>query len=359
MNQMNGAQAIWQLTSGFFMTARIVQTACMLGVFDRLGEQPATADGLASVLGADPLGLEALLTACTAVGVLERSDSGLYRNGAAATAFLQENGEGSLKGTVIGAGRLYQEWVQLPNAVKTRPAPGLLPSSEDGQRAYLDGVFSTSWPEALGFAAEHEFGRIRRVLDIGGGTGAYAIALCQRWPGLHVDLLERASVLSAAREAVASAGLSERISVCPGDYLGVRFEADYDLVLLMNVLHQEVPKDARRLVERAAGALHPQGTLAIQDICLNAHRTGPAMAALLGVNLFLRSRGCVHGVTDLSAWLRGLGLEMLELTQHETTGSTTIVARRPFGPAVVGNISHVLHENRKRSPEHARHSSSR
>jgi hypothetical protein len=134
MNQIPGAQAIWQLTSGFFMTARIIQTACTLGVFDRLGREPLTAVGLARAVGADPLGLEALLTACAAVGVLEQSDSGLYRNSAIAAAFLQENAAGSLKDTVLGAGRLYEAWVQLPNAARTRGAPKELPSSRISMR---------------------------------------------------------------------------------------------------------------------------------------------------------------------------------------------------------------------------------
>jgi 3-hydroxy-5-methyl-1-naphthoate 3-O-methyltransferase len=346
---MNGPQTIWQLTSGFFMTARIVQTACELGVFDCLARAPLAADSLAGMLGTDHAGMEALLTACTAVGVLERSDSGLFRNGAAATVFLQGDGASSLKTTVVGAGRLYEAWVQLPNALKTGRPPTWIEPNQDGLRAYLAGVFSTSWPEALDFAANLDLSGVRRVLDLGGGTGAYAIALCQRWPELQVRLLDRASVAPAARAAVASAGLSDRITVQPGDYMNASFEAAYDLVLLMNVLHQELAGDAQRLVERAAGALSPRGSLAIQDICLNAHRTGPAMAALLGVNLFLQSHGCVHGVADLSGWLRKFGLETLKLDQHETTGSTTIVAHWPPPPAGLSTIPRVLRETRQGS----------
>ncbi len=329
MNQVNGPQATWQLTAGFFMTARVVQTACMLGVFDRLGGQPTTAEDLAAALGADRLGIEALLTACVAVGVLERSSSGLYRNRPVATTFLQDNAAGSLRSTVVDAGRLYTEWVQLPQAVRGQRSASRLTLSEDSPQAYQDGVFSTSWPAAIGFAAGDKFGRVRKVLDVGGGTGAYAIALCQRWPALHVTLLERPSVVPAAKRSVASVGLADRISVRSGDYRRDRFDADHDLVLLMNVLHQEVAGDAQRLVERAARALAPSGRLAIQDICLNPARTGPAMAALLGVNLFLHSGGSVHGVTELRAWLLALGLDVVQLDQQETTGSTTIIARLP------------------------------
>lgn len=329
MNQVNGAQAIWQLTTGFFMTARIVQTACTLGVFDRLGDRPASADDLATEMRADRLGMEALLTACAAMGVLERSSTGLYRNGPAAATFLRASANGSLRDTVVDAGRMYAEWVDLPEVVRIPRVATRRTAGEEASKAYLDGVFSTSWPAAIEFAAKHDFTRVREVLDVGGGTGAYSIALCQRWPALRVRLLERPAVVHAARKSVGSAGFAERISVCSGDYLADPFDDTYELVLLMNVLHQEDAADARRLVARAAGALAPAGRLAIQDICLNPQRTGPAMAALLGMNLFLRSGGSVHGVADLSGWLQAAGLEVVQMDQHATTGFTTLIARVP------------------------------
>ena len=75
--------------------------------------------------------------------------------------------------SVVGAADLYAQWVQLPRALRTRGSRTWLRPSEGASQAYLDGVFSTSWPTALEFASAHEFGGVRRVLDIGGGWGSF------------------------------------------------------------------------------------------------------------------------------------------------------------------------------------------
>jgi cyclopropane fatty-acyl-phospholipid synthase-like methyltransferase len=205
-----------------------------------------------------------------------------------------------------------------------------LPAYEDPAtvRAYLQGVDSTSAPEARRLIETHDFANVRRALDIGGGAGTYAIALCHRWPGVRVDLVERPPVVSVANETIAAAGLGQRIQAEAGDYRQVSWQADYDLVLLMNVLHQEAPPEAQSLIGRAARALRVGGRIVFQDICLGPTSSGPAMAALLGVNLYLRQSGHVHAISSVNNWLEAEGLVVVERAQHPQTGFATLVAIR-------------------------------
>jgi predicted O-methyltransferase YrrM len=319
-------QALWQLTSGFFMSARVVQTAWTLGVFELLGAEPYSAPGLAPKLGVDPTGLELLLIACTAIGILERSNDGRYRNAAIAEN-LRASTPASLVDVVAEATRLYEAWVALPETIRT--GKPLHASSEDDTTAlqgYLEGVYSTSLPEATRLAASHDFGNVRRVLDVGGGAGAYAIALARRWSELHVELLDRPAVVPIARDAISHAGLQDRIHVRSGDYHVTQLTAEYDVVLMMNVLHQERPAQAQSVLGKAARALVRGGRMVIQDVCLGPTSSGPAMAALLGVNAFLRRGGVVHSVASILEWLRQLHMDVIEQTQQPQTGFTTIIA---------------------------------
>jgi predicted O-methyltransferase YrrM len=319
-------QALWQLTSGFFMSARIVQTAWTLGVFESLGAEPQSSPGLALKLGVDPTGLDLLLIACTALGVLERSSDGRYRNAAVAEP-LRGSAPASLADVVAEAAHLYEEWVALPEVIRTgQPRRTAMETDTSGLRGYLEGVFRTSSPEATRLAASHDFGDVRRVLDVGGGAGAYAIALARRWSELHVELLDRPAVAPIAREAIAQAGLEDRIHVRSGDYHVTHLTAEYDVVLIMNVLHQERPSQAQSVLGRAARALVRGGRMMIQDVCLGPTSSGPAMAALLGVNAFLRRGGVVHSVASILEWLRQLRLDVIEQTQQPQTGFTTIIA---------------------------------
>ena len=48
---------------------------------------------------------------------------------------------------------------------------------------------------------------VRRMLDVGGGSGAYSIAFAQANPELHADILDRPEVLAIAQGHIDHAGL--------------------------------------------------------------------------------------------------------------------------------------------------------
>jgi cyclopropane fatty-acyl-phospholipid synthase-like methyltransferase len=135
-------------------------------------------------------------------------------------------------------------------------------------------------------------------------------------------------VTPIANETIAAAGMRQQIRARADDYRIATWQADYDLVLLMNVLHQEAAAEAQALIGRAARALTVGGRIVIQDICLGPTSSGPAMAALLGVNLYLRQSGRVHAISSVNRWLEAQGLVVSERTQHPQTGSALLVASR-------------------------------
>ena len=77
-----------------------------------------------------------------------------------------------------------------------------------------------------------------RVLDLGCGLGASALALARAYPlatVLGVDL-DEASV-AEARAAAAEAGVADRVSVVAGDAVQLAPEAPFDLVTIFEALH--------------------------------------------------------------------------------------------------------------------------
>jgi precorrin-6B methylase 2 len=47
----------------------------------------------------------------------------------------------------------------------------------------------------------------RRLLDVGGGLGSYAVAFCQRYPDLEATILEHPKIVRLTRRAIRAAGL--------------------------------------------------------------------------------------------------------------------------------------------------------
>ncbi|MFC6786528.1 methyltransferase [Halobaculum halobium] len=128
-----------------------------------------------------------------------------------------------------------------------------------------------------------------RVLDLGGGHGAYAVELACR--GASVTLADRPPALEPAREAAADAGVD--VTLVGGDYLAddlwrqlaggdADANAGYDLVLLFNVLHGHAGREAATLLDRASAALAPGGRLALLD---QFGRGGSSSVADVGIAL--------------------------------------------------------------------------
>jgi SAM-dependent methyltransferase len=137
---------------------------------------------------------------------------------------------------------------------------------------------------------ERHAGRELTVLDVGGGTGGFAVPLAQA--GHTVTVVDASpDALAALTRRAADAGMAERVHAVQGDgdaLAGLVDPASVDLILCHSVL--EVVDQPADVVAAIATALRPGGTVSV----LVASRA----AAILGraINGHLRSAAAL--VTD-------------------------------------------------------------
>ncbi len=146
------------------------------------------------------------------------------------------------------------------------------------------------------------------LLDVGGGTGIYAIALLQANPGLRAIVLDRPEVLKIAHEFAVDYGVSDRMEFLAGDMFTAPLPS-VDFVLLSNVLHDWDVPQCRELVARYAACLKPDGKLLIHDVLLNDELDGPLAMACYSAQLFMITEGRAYSAAEYRAWLREAGLE--------------------------------------------------
>jgi SAM-dependent methyltransferase len=148
-----------------------------------------------------------------------------------------------------------------------------------------------------------------RMLDVGGGSGAYAIAFAKLFPALHAEILDLGAVVPLAEDYISEAGLQNRVRVRPGDMRLADFGEGYDLVLLSAVCHMWSEEDNRALVKRCARALVPGGHLVIREFILDEDRTAPPFAAIFAINMLV---GTEHGNSytegEYRTWMTDAGL---------------------------------------------------
>jgi len=134
-----------------------------------------------------------------------------------------------------------------------------------------------------------DLSRVRRALDLGGGSGAYAMAFARAVPGLVVEIVDTPDVVRLTRRYVAEAGLQDRVTARAGDLRAGEYGSGYDLALLSAVCHMLGADENADLVRRAARALAPGGRLVIHDYVLEPDRTSPRPAAIFAVNMLVNT----------------------------------------------------------------------
>ncbi|MCB1868439.1 MAG: methyltransferase domain-containing protein [Gammaproteobacteria bacterium] len=105
-----------------------------------------------------------------------------------------------------------------------------------------------------------------KLLEVGCGTGNLQIQIATAFPNAHctgVDI--DPTGLAAAREAVQKAEMDHRITVLEGDVGHIVSEGDYDVVIMVEVLHEIAPDIRADVVRGCARALRTGGWLVIVD----------------------------------------------------------------------------------------------
>jgi SAM-dependent methyltransferase len=119
--------------------------------------------------------------------------------------------------------------------------------------------------EAQACLAHHDFRRYRRILDIGGNSGEFALRICRNHPEIHATILDLPLVCDIGQEHVRSEPEANRIVFVKGNALTDELPGGFDLVTFKSMLHDWPEKEAGQFIAKAARSLNPGGTLLIYE----------------------------------------------------------------------------------------------
>jgi hypothetical protein len=288
-----------------------------LDLFTELASVPVDLAGLCERLGLHPRPTDVLCTLLVAQGLLARSAAGLLEPTPTAREFL-------VAGAPFDARAYYAAMADKPGVadflkVLRTGRPAHWPGDDapgDWHASMHDTAFAEAFTAAMdcrgrvlapALAAAVDAGSVRRLLDVGGGSAVYSIALSERFPSLAATVLEAAPVDGIARRAVAAAGLDGRIDVVAADMFTARWPHGHDCHLFSNVLHDWDEAECRELLAKSAAGLPAGGQILIHDMLLDDDKSGPLWSAEYSVLLATITQGRLYSAAEIGGWLAALG----------------------------------------------------
>jgi len=293
-----------------FASHRVVTVAGRTGILRLLAERPVTSATAASELGLDPLATGKVLRALTALGIAD-ADGDHYRAARhLAPHFLPGNLD--VVPFLEHSHAMYESWGATLEPWLRGEAWPVAQRTPEETACFGAAMRAMGAQMARRVAATLELEGVRRMLDIGGGWGHFAKALCAANPQLSAVVLDRPAVVERASVELEGSGFESRIEFFGGDYLEAAYGSAFDLVLLANILHQETADRARELVRRAAEALAPGGRVVVVDFAIDDEQRRHLLGALFAINM--RSFGDTWTEPVIRGWMEDAGLASFKRT---------------------------------------------
>jgi (2Fe-2S) ferredoxin/SAM-dependent methyltransferase len=315
-----------------FMESRVLLTALELDAFTAVGAG-ATAEAVASGRGADVGATERLLDALVSLGFLEKR-GGAFANTPLAARFLAKGSRDDARDALTHNLSLWRRWSTLTDAVRAGHAvgvPEMADRGDDWTVPFIAAMHRGAAQRAPLVVQAVGTEGVRRMLDVGGGSGAYSIAFARARATLHAEILDLPPVLPIAAGHVAEAGLTDRVATRAGDLRTDGLGSGYDLVLLSSICHMLGPEENRDLLSRAARALAPGGRVVISDFVLGEDGAAPRQAVLFSINMLVGTpSGRSYRESDYAAWLGAAGLAGVERVRLPGPAHL-VIGRRPGG----------------------------
>lgn len=311
------ARALFDLTAGFVYSQTLL--ACVeIDLFETLKDGPRTADDIAARNNLPLEGADRLLRAAASLDLLEARGAKGFALGPLGAPLVGEPGLSAM----IAHHRLLYADLADPLSVLRGDAAGHLarfwgyglPDRAQGQSDDYSALMAATLPMVADeiFAACDIAGHAR-LLDVGGGEGAFLCEVARRTPALELSLFDLPAVAERATARLAREGLSERASAHGGSFLDESLPQGADLISLVRILHDHGDDEVRHILRACRQAIAPGGTLLIAEPMAGARGAEPMGEAYFGFYLMAMGRGRPRSAARLSTMIKEAGFAEIRL----------------------------------------------
>jgi hypothetical protein len=313
-----------------------ISVALELDIFESLDAHADTPAGLAARRGFNERGLRALLPMLMQLGFLSCHE-GLYQPSEAGSQYMLKGSPfywggvfKRLGGTILPH-KLLLETInnERANAAKNRPADGWESGHVDMEMAKTVTAFmhSHSLPAAVGMTRTCDFSGVRKVLDIGGGSGCFSIALALSKADIYCTIMELPTICELAHEYIDKAGVSAQVDTMVVDMFRQTWPQGFDTHFFSNVFHDWSMDTCLELAKKSYAALPEGGNIMLHEMLLDDGGTGPAPAVAFSLLMAMGTMGQQFTLAELREILEKAGFRDIRC-QHSYGYYSLVSARK-------------------------------
>lgn len=310
--EMNSLSSLLDLTYAF-QKSKVLLTACELNIFTALGDEQKTALQVSEEIDADEKGIFKLLCALTSINLLKKN-ADQFSNTALTRQYFVKDGKDYM-GTMQHLSLNWEAWGNLTESVKTGKASKLrniYEYSDDELEGFMDSIHWRGKFLAPTVADMIYLSKASRMLDLGGGSGTFAMEFVRAKPDLKVVVFDQPQIIPHTQRYIEHYGFADKIETITGDYLSDDLGSGYDIVFVSMILNRHSIWENIALTQKIYESLNPGGQIIIQDYIVNDERTSPVFNVLHSLNQLVSTEaGDTYTETDIwivlkEAWFKNV-----------------------------------------------------
>lgn len=300
---------------------QLVHMAARMRLADQLKDGPLTSAELARRKGKDPVVMQRVMEALTAIHIFQALPDGRFANNKTSRGMLT-GVEGGIRGFAefFGYPQIVRAWGSLPamledgkatfDNVQGRSVWAWLDEEPEARAAFAEGMSSMTEVVVPAIAAAFPFGEVKTVCDVGGGVGIVLAAVLRKHPHLQGILMDSEGMLVEARDYLEAHGVMDRVKCVPGSF----FESvprGADAYILKTVLHNWPDDAVLKILRNVRAAMDPGQHLLLPEFLVTPDPVTTLVPFMDMAGLMIYG-GRERSAKDLGVLLSQTGFRMTE-----------------------------------------------
>lgn len=332
-----------QLGSAYWQS-RSLYVAARLDIATLLADEALPVDTIARRVSANADALYRLLRMLASMGVFEEASPRLFRNNRLSQP-LREDHPQNVRAMILmhNSPEMSRPWFEhLELGVRGGAVPFELSHGREfyaymDDHAEFDALFARAMDSVAALTGDHfttdfDWGRFKRIIDVGGSKGSKSLAILKRYPQLTALVFDRKQVIDGAENywvGKASPEVLSRLSFQAGDM----FESvpaakdDKDIYLLSAVLHCMDDGHCIKVLRNLARSSTGSGArIALAEMVVPD--SADFASASFDMQMFMATRGRERTLTEWRRLFDAAGLALEEVVGLQSMGQILVLKAR-------------------------------